>query len=119
MQQIRFDHTARQFWDGSKTVTRRLGWGDLEEGERLMAIKEGGVRLGEIEVISVRHGPLSFMNEADVRMEGFGGWTVEAFIQFYCETFDCSRRATVTVIEFEKVGPTLWTPEAELWEAIL
>jgi hypothetical protein len=69
MRNISFSFTEEQFLDGSKDVTRRLGWANLKPGQRLMGcqkcqgIKPGEkiVRLGEIEVVSVRREPLQSM----------------------------------------------------------
>lgn len=61
MRNMSFSLTTKQFIDGSKTVTRRLGWKFLKPGDRVMAcekcqgLKKGEKvkRLGEIEIINV------------------------------------------------------------------
>ncbi len=40
MKNISFALTTKQFLDGSKTVTRRLGWANLKPGEILMACEK-------------------------------------------------------------------------------
>jgi hypothetical protein len=55
MRLISFSLTTRQVRDGSKTVTRRLGWADLKPGERLQAcVKCMGIpKGGHVEKIRV------------------------------------------------------------------
>lgn len=86
MRNISFALTEQQFIDGSKNVTRRLGWLKLKPGDRLMGVRkamglkpgEQIVRLGEIEVISVRREPLRAMTDdvdygfEECIREGFG-----------------------------------------------
>jgi hypothetical protein len=48
MRNMSFSLTTRQFLDGSKTVTRRVGWNNLKPGERFMAVEKAmGLRKGE------------------------------------------------------------------------
>ena len=62
MRMMSFALTERQLMDGSKTVTRRIGWRDLKPGARLLAVRKAmGLKPGEkvqplceIEVVSVR-----------------------------------------------------------------
>lgn len=66
MRNMSFSHTVPQIRDGTKTVTRRVGWGFLKPGDRLMACEKcQGLKKGEtvkrirvIEVVSVRVEPI-------------------------------------------------------------
>ena len=66
---ISFALTTPQFLDGSKDVTRRMGWRYLRAGDVLMAVEKsqglgkGGKikRLGLIKVIDARREPLNEM----------------------------------------------------------
>lgn len=109
MRNISFALTTRQFLDGSKDVTRRVGWKNLKAGDRLCAVKKGmGLkpgekieRLGVIEVLSARPERLADMSYEEVRREGFGGWLPERFIKFFCESHKgCTPDSIVTRIEF-------------------
>lgn len=111
MRRISFSHTLDQFADGSKTVTRRLGWAKLEAGMRLVAVEKAmglkkGERhnvLGRIRVVSVRREPLSKITDADVAREGFPAMDRAEFVAMFCKAFRCKPGTTVTRIEFEKV----------------
>lgn len=75
MRNISFALTTPQFLDGSKDVTRRMGWKSLKCGDQLCAVKKGmGLkpgeqieRLGVIEVVSVRRGRLEDITYDDCR----------------------------------------------------
>ncbi len=111
MRLISFALTTRQFRDGSKTVTRRLGWAKLRAGESLMACEKcmglgkGGtpVRLGPIRVASVRREPLDAIDQADVVREGFPGMSPAEFVAMFCSHMRCEPRTVVTRIEFERI----------------
>lgn len=113
-----FSMTRRQFLDGSKTVTRRLGSEFLKAGDELIAIEKGmGLKAGEAQVIigrirvkSVRREPLELLLQdseygvAEVRAEGFPGLTPEEFIAFYRKSHaGCHAGRAVTRIEFERI----------------
>lgn len=121
MRAISFAFTAPQFLDGSKTVTRRLGWSMLGPGDQLkacrkcMGLKKGEQRetLGTIEIISVRREPLRAMTDdldygfSETEKEGFPAGTPEnfpsAFVDFFCRSHKgCLPETTVTRIEFRK-----------------
>lgn len=136
---ISFSLTTPQFLDGSKTVTRRLGWRKLKAGSRLMAcvkcqgIPKGGKveKLGEIDVLDVRREPLSRMtSEVDYgleecKLEGFAELPQQfpsVFVEFFCGANDCKPDDEVARIEFRLVdagaGDDLrpkWVDEA--WKA--
>ena len=116
MRNISFALTTPQFIDGSKDVTRRLGWGFLEVGDRLMAcekcqgIKKGGlVRLGQIEVLHVSRQKLSLMKEMpkwgkeEAIREGFPDLTGAQFVDMFCSHMKCKPSDFITRIEFRKV----------------
>ncbi|MEO5715033.1 MAG: ASCH domain-containing protein [Luteolibacter sp.] len=118
MKNISLHLTQAQFRDGSKTVTRRLAWGTLKPGDRLMAcekcqgIKRGEkvVRMGEIEVLSVRIEPLLRMiNEGiygrrEAKLEGFPEMTGMQFVAMFCGHMKCLPQQLVTRIEFKHVN---------------
>jgi hypothetical protein len=103
--------TEPQFLDGSKDVTRRDGWRNLKPGDRLTAVRkamglkkgERQVVLGEIEVVSVRRERVDAITIDDVRREGFPGWTISEFVEFFCRGHRCTPATVVTRIEFRHV----------------
>ncbi len=113
MRNISFSLTTPQFKDGSKDVTRRLGWLFLKVGDHLMAcekcqgIKPGEsiVRLGPIEVVSVTREPLSRMidepeyGQAETRREGFK-CSRHQFVEMFCKHMKCRPAKIITRIEF-------------------
>lgn len=108
MRNISFSLTTPQFIDGSKDVTRRFGWWNLEPGDRLMAVEKGmGLKLGEkvrrlgvIEIISVRVEPLARITQEDCVREGFPHLTPAEFAMMLSPA-DISRM--VNRIEFKRV----------------
>lgn len=111
MRNISFALTTKQFAEGGKTVTRRLGWRSIKAGDVLMGcekcqgIKPGGlVRLGAIEVVSVRRERLDAMTDDDCPREGFPRMTAPQFVKMFCEHMGCPPDVEVTRIEFRKVG---------------
>jgi hypothetical protein len=119
-----FSLTTPQFIDGSKDVTRRLGWDFLKVGDRLTAcekcqgIQKGGlVRLGEIEILHVSRQPLSVMRDfskwgqEEAKREGFPEMSGEEFVKFFCREMKCEPSKIITRIEFRKADYK--TPENE------
>ena len=116
LRNISFALTVDQFLDGSKDVTRRLGWEFLKPGDKLMAcekcqgIKKGGlVRLGVIEVIHVRRESLKALYETnygcrEAMREGFPQMTGYDFVHMFCEHMQCESSTEVTRIEFKNLG---------------
>lgn len=115
---ISFMLTTPQFIDGSKDVTRRLGWLFLREGDDLMGVEKsqglgkGGKikKLGLIRVVSVRRELLLDMigNEEygreECRREGFPEKSPEEFVAFFCGSHaKCMPSSLVTRIEFKKL----------------
>jgi hypothetical protein len=113
---LSFALTTQQFRDGSKTVTRRLGWAGLQAGTCLEAVKQSqGLkrgekveRLGPIRVVDVRREPLRRMLDdaeygfVECVKEGFPGWP-SSFVSFFCAANNCKPETVVTRIEFERL----------------
>jgi hypothetical protein len=112
MRLISFALTPAQLLDGTKTVTRRLGWATLRPGARLQAVEkamglrrgESPKRLCEIEVVSVRREPLDAIDYADCVREGFPQLSPSEFVAFFCRHMGCEPAAMVTRIEFRRVA---------------
>jgi len=118
MRNISFALTDEQFLDGSKDVTRRLGWLFLKAGDRLMGcqkcqgIKPGEsiVRLGEIEVVSVRRELLGLMildpsyGATEARREGFPQMSGRQFVEMFCKHMTADERSVITRIEFRHIS---------------
>ena len=129
MRNISFSLTEEQFLDGSKDVTRRLGWVFLKPGDRLMACRkcmglkpgEKIVRLGEIEVVSVRSEhldrmatsvrgvpsplPLIRYGNTEAIREGFPHLTGDQFVSMFCKHMNCRPDQIITRIEFKRINP--------------
>lgn len=127
MRNISFSLTEEQFLDGTKDVTRRLGWKFLKPGDRLMACRkcmglkpgEKIVRLGEIEVVSVRLEPLNRMScvaeianreigygKTEAIREGFPHLTGDQFVTMFRRHMNVrDPRTIITRIEFKHVRP--------------
>lgn len=118
MRNISFALTEEQFLDGSKDVTRRLGWLFLKAGDRLMGcqkcqgIKPGEsiVRLGEIEVVSVRREYLGLMifdpayGTTEARREGFPQMNGRQFVEMFCQHMTANVGTLITRIEFRHIS---------------
>jgi hypothetical protein len=111
--------------DKSKTVTRRLGWKFLKPGDRLMGCRkcmglkpgEKIVRLGVIEVVSVRREPLNRMSryseitnreigygKTEAIREGFPHLSGDDFVTMFRHHMKVrDPRQLVTRIEFKHV----------------
>jgi len=104
--------TTEQIRNKTKTVTRRLGWKNLQPGtilnacEKCMGLKKGEKikKLCQIRVVSVRQEPLNHINYSDVVEEGFPQESPDGFINMFMEHMKCKRNQKVTRIEFEYVG---------------
>lgn len=113
MRNMSFFLTQPQFIDGSKDVTRRLGWKNLKVGQTFMAVvKSQGLkpgetiqRLGVCEVVSTRREPLYMMHHSDLAREGFPHFTnVTQFTSMFCKHMKCDHFEDVNRIEFKRVG---------------
>lgn len=115
MKNMSFALTTPQMLARTKTVTRRLGWVDLEPGTLLQAVeKSQGLRRGEkvrklgvIQVVDVRQEPLHHLTgsygDAEAAREGFPDLNGGQFVQQFCRHMHCSPDQVVTRIEFEHV----------------
>jgi hypothetical protein len=116
---ISFFLTTPQFIDGSKDVTRRMGWAFAEAGMELMGVekgqglgKGGKVRqLGLILLADVRREVLRRMIDepeygaAEVIREGFPGKTPRWFVDMFCASHKgCAPESVITRLEFAKVA---------------
>lgn len=122
---ISFSMTTPQFLDGTKDVTRRMGWEKLKAGDTLRAVKKCmGLKKGEkmepigmIRVISVRQELLEKMTRDpkygldECRREGFPGMVPSEFIEFFCRGHTGAfPLRTITRIEFEKIDDSPQSP---------
>jgi hypothetical protein len=111
MRIMSFSLTSDQLLGGTKTVTRRLGWADLQPGTVLMAARKSrGLKPGErierfwpIRVVSVRRERLDAIEPDDVTREGFPDMASAEFVTMFCRAFLCGHGTEVTRIEFERV----------------
>lgn len=118
MRNISFSLTTQQFKDRTKDVTRRLDWSYLKPGDRLSACEkvmgrrpgEPLVRLGVIEVVSMRREPLFKLTQDpaygadECRREGFPDMKPWEFVAFFTEHLKGTSPATeVTRIEFRYI----------------
>ena len=122
MRLLSFALTTPQFLDGSKDVTRRMGWLKAKAGDELCAVKkcmgfrpgETVERLGVIRLVSVRREPLRAMLDNleygfdETRREGFpdghpNSWP-SVFVEFFCRSHKgCHPDSIITRLEFERV----------------
>ena len=112
-----FSMTTLQYVAKSKTVTRRLGWWDIEPGEILSGVEKAqGLkrgekikRLGQHRVLSARGEPLRRMTDCleygmlEVVLEGFPDMTPGEFVEMFCWKNKCTPDRVVNRIEFEYV----------------
>ena len=109
MRNMSFAFTTQQMRDGTKTVTRRLGWDFLKPGDTVMAcVKCQGLKKGEhverihpIKIVSSQRESLYTITPEDVIREGFPKLDPIRFIVMFCEHMDCSPSKLVNRIEFE------------------
>ena len=108
-----FALTTEQMRKRRKTVTRRLGWWDLEPGELVCAVeKSQGLRKGEkvrritvIRILNTRAEALDRIDAWDVEREGFPGMSPARFIDEFCRSHKgCKPHTVINRIEFEFVG---------------
>ncbi len=103
-----FAMTTDQIKDGTKTVTRRLGWSflkpftDIWAVEKAMGLKKGEKikRLRLLHVVSVRREPLNAITKDDCIKEGFPEFEPEDFVKMFCDHYGCTPDVLVNRIEF-------------------
>lgn len=116
MRNMSFALTTEQICNRSKTVTRRLGWKRLREGQLIRACKKCmGFKPGEtieplclLVVVNVRREPLNRMNQklygdCEARAEGFPHLTGRQFVEMFCENMGCEETEEITRIEFRYI----------------
>lgn len=104
-----FSLTTDQVRNKTKTVTRRLGWDFLKEGDFVWAVEKGmGLKKGEkvkriglLEIVSVSQEFIHDINKGDCIKEGFPDMGPKEFVAFFCEKNKCSENKVVTRIEFK------------------
>jgi hypothetical protein len=115
MRNISFSLTTAQLRAREKTVTRRLGWWGLKQGELLQAVERSrGLKRGEkvkricvIRVVSARVEPLNRValdreyGEKEMALEGFPGMNPADFLRLFADARDYA--VPVNRIEFEYV----------------
>lgn len=113
MRSISFTHTERQFLNGTKTVTRRLGWLRLKAGDYLQAVRQvQGLKrgqklhvLGVIVVLGVRREPLDSITRADCAREGFPKLSPDEFVSMFRRLdTHAAPDEPVTRIEFRRIS---------------
>ena len=133
MKNMSFFLTTRQVREGTKTVTRRLGWAFLKPGEIVCAIVKGqGIpkggkmeRIRLIQCVSNRPErlntlcdhlhtmprPLLYTQEQaqeECRREGFPDLTPKEFVQMFAKHNACDGCLTINRIEFRYVRPKIY-----------
>lgn len=120
MRAMSFALTTAQILDGSKTVTRRLGWLHARVGDRVRPVRQAmGLRRGQrlevlrdpITIVDVRREPLrALLDDRDygIRecgLEGFGEHPLYRdpfwFVEWFCSTHrGCTPDTLVTRLAF-------------------
>lgn len=118
MRLMSFSLTERQLLEGTKDVTRRLGWKTLKPGQRLKAVRKAmGLKKGEkahvlceIEVVSVQRERLNRIvhtrgyGQNECKREGFPEMSPEQFVEFFRKSHKgCKPETVITRIEFRRV----------------
>jgi len=118
MANMSFMLTPRQFQDGSKDVTRRMGWKNIKIGAPHVGILKGQglkrgekiTRLGLFIPIESRWEPLRKMTDdleygrQEVIREGFPDLSPHEFVKMFCQTHKgCTPETEVNRIQFVRV----------------
>ena len=112
-----FSLTTEQMRNRTKTVTRRLGWKFLKEGDlvnacvKCMGLKPGEKieRLGLIRIVSVSEEKLFDLfrypvyGGREAKHEGFPELSGFEFVEMFCRHMKCDVSQVVTRIKFEHV----------------
>ncbi len=113
-QNMAFSMTIRQMCDGTKSVTRRLGFGYLKPGDIVCAVErnrglkkgEGVKKIGLIEIQSVTRERLDQITQEDCAREGFPDMTPEQFIAMFRRASGCPSSQIVNRISFKPLFKT-------------
>lgn len=116
MRNMSFSLTTPQILDGTKSVTRRVGWTNLNVGDSVKPVKKCmGLKPGEkvevlrgpLHITGVRCEPLRAIlddleyGRAECEREGFGTLHPSEFVEMFCSTHNgCTPDTIVTRIEF-------------------
>lgn len=120
MRNMSFSMTVDRIKDGSKTVTRRIGWWFLKPGDQLQAVEKcQGLKKGEkvkkirlIEVVEVNGEPLDRLltsvgnfsySSAEMEREGFPEMAPAEFVERFCKYNKCAENIIVNRIEFKYI----------------
>jgi hypothetical protein len=117
MRLISMKLTTGKFLDGTKTVTRRIGWRFAEPGMRLRAVRqaqglsrgEKAETLGYIELVDVRDERIDKLLDnrdygtEEMIKEGFSNWSPREFVHFFCAIHDIKPDAFVRRLEFKRI----------------
>lgn len=112
MRNMSFSLTTDQIRDGTKTVTRRLGWKFLKPGDLVRPVVKGmGLKKGEkvqpirgpLRVVSARRETLRDMiyERNACKKEGFPMLTTLKFIRMFRRHMRVEMKTIITRIEFE------------------
>jgi len=118
MKNMSFFLTTKQYLDGTKDITRRLGWCRIKIGVPHMAVLkcqglrkgESITKLGEFIPTESRWESLGLLLEdekygfSEVIREGFPDWKPLQFVEMFCDTHKgCTPETEVNRIVFRKV----------------
>lgn len=101
---MKFNVAHKALLDGTKTVTRRTGWGDVVPGEIIEAIREtskGVVVLGTIRIVSVRRERADQITPDECAREGYPRMKPAEFTALLCRICQCEPSRVINRIEFE------------------
>lgn len=112
MKLMSFSLTTAAYEARTKTVTRRMGWQNLKEGEVVMGVVKGmGLKRGEkvqrlhpFRVIKVNREVLEDIKdypESETAREGFPDLTADEFVRMFMRHNRCEWYRRITRIEFE------------------
>lgn len=111
MRNMSFSMTTGQVRARSKTVTRRLGWDDLKQGEKFRAIVKGqGLKKGEkvermsvLECVSNTAEQVRSITKMECVLEGFPHMQPGEFVNMFCRANKCKPDRVIRRIEFRYV----------------
>lgn len=106
-----FSMTIGQMYEGTKTVTRRLGWGLIRPGDIVCAVEKGmGLKKGEkvkkiglIKILTVTKERLDKITHAECIREGFPHMKPEQFIDMFMRANRCPSSQIVSRISFKRL----------------